>query len=354
MLMSPRLPHRLAVARPALGQGLASLLAFLGVFCWASAASAQLVEYYHTDSVGNVRAITDEQKHVIERHDYLPFGEECTTGPCASNPGLGAGQARKFTGKERDTETGQDYFGARYYGSTLGRFTSVDPIYTWRENLVDPQRWNRYGYARNNPLKYTDPDGRAINLVAGAIGAGIGGVAGFVGSAWAQNVRGGPFVWQDAWAASAGGAVSGGLAGLTLGTSLVAEAGLTGIVVVSAGTNAVGGAVTRSLDSSKQTRVVDPKEIAIDLGVGAAGGVVGAKVQGLASSSVPHLEATEAGMREAARRGGAGAFGASHGADGVARAAGTARTTAEVVGTVAGAKTTNVVAPVAREKINQE
>ena len=139
--------------------------------CLASPASAQLVEYYHTDLVGNVRAVTDEQKRVIERHDYLPFGEECTTGPCASNPGLGAGQPRKFTGKERDTESGLDYFGARYYGSTIGRFTTVDPEYTWQENLTDPQLWNRYAYARNDPLRYVDPDGRKIVLAAGSSGA---------------------------------------------------------------------------------------------------------------------------------------------------------------------------------------
>ncbi len=54
------------------------------------------------------------------------------------------------------------YFGARYYGSKIGRFTTTDPVYTWRENLVDPQRWNRYAYARNNPLRYVDPDGKAI------------------------------------------------------------------------------------------------------------------------------------------------------------------------------------------------
>jgi RHS repeat-associated protein len=58
------------------------------------------------------------------------------------------------------------YFGARYYASKIGRFTTVDPFYTWRENLVDPQRWNRYAYGRNNPLRYVDPDGRAIDVVA--------------------------------------------------------------------------------------------------------------------------------------------------------------------------------------------
>ncbi len=87
----------------------------------------------------------------------LPFGEECLTPPCTPLQGT---NTRKFTGKERDQETGLDYFGARYYGSKIGRFTTVDPVYTWRENLVDPQRWNRYAYARNNPLRYVDPDGR--------------------------------------------------------------------------------------------------------------------------------------------------------------------------------------------------
>jgi RHS repeat-associated protein len=122
----------------------------------------EVIKYYHLDAIGSVRVVTNAAGAVVERHDYLPFGEECLTGPCASNPGVGAGQPRKFTGKERDAETGLDYFGARYYGSKIGRFTTVDPVYTWRENLVDPQRWNRYAYGRNNPFRYVDPDGKVI------------------------------------------------------------------------------------------------------------------------------------------------------------------------------------------------
>jgi len=141
--------------------GLLSAL-LLGGSAWAS----DVVEYVVTDALGNIRVIEDEQGNVIERHDYLAFGEECTTGPCAANPGVGAGQPRKFTGKERDQETGLDYFGARYYSPPIARFTTVDPVYTWRENLTDPQRWNRYAYARNNPLKYVDPDGKVIWWVA--------------------------------------------------------------------------------------------------------------------------------------------------------------------------------------------
>jgi RHS repeat-associated protein len=62
------------------------------------------------------------------------------------------------TGKERDTESGNDYFGARYFGSSMGRFLSPDAF--WKDSHVaDPQSWNEYVYARNNPLRYTDPTG---------------------------------------------------------------------------------------------------------------------------------------------------------------------------------------------------
>ncbi len=143
-----------------------SVLITFGLALLGHAAAAQVVEYYHLDAVGNVRVATDSSGNVMEQHDYLPFGEECTTGPCASNPGVAGGQTRKFTGKERDQETGYDYFGARYYGSKTGRFTAIDPVYTWKENLEDPQRWNRYAYGRNNPLRYIDPDGRDVRYAS--------------------------------------------------------------------------------------------------------------------------------------------------------------------------------------------
>ena len=63
-----------------------------------------------------------------------------------------------LTSKERDIETGLDYFEARYYGSTQGRFTSTDPLMaSGRTNK--PQSWNRYAYVLNNPLILIDPDG---------------------------------------------------------------------------------------------------------------------------------------------------------------------------------------------------
>jgi RHS repeat-associated protein len=70
------------------------------------------------------------------------------------------GDPRRFTGKERDAETELHYFGARYYRSVWGRFTSVDPVMNREAALRDPQRWNRYSYVLNNPLALADPDGR--------------------------------------------------------------------------------------------------------------------------------------------------------------------------------------------------
>jgi RHS repeat-associated protein len=76
------------------------------------------------------------------------------------------GVRQQFGGYERDSETGLDFAEARYYGSTMGRFTSVDPIFTTLERLIDPQRLNLYAYTRNNPLKFTDPEGMDLLIDA--------------------------------------------------------------------------------------------------------------------------------------------------------------------------------------------
>lgn len=70
----------------------------------------------------------------------------------------------RSTGKERDAETALDYFGARYFSGAQGRFTSPDPVPFQSEMVSDPQRWNLFSYARNNPTKYVDPTGEAIEL----------------------------------------------------------------------------------------------------------------------------------------------------------------------------------------------
>ena len=121
--------------------------------------------YYHTDAIGSVRLVTDQAGQVVlPWHDYLPFGQEWP----ASSP-----DRRLFTGEERDQETQFDYFGARYFSAGIGRFTTVDPSLDVEKALVDPQRWARYPYVKNNPLKFIDPDGRDPLLVTGGIGAAV-------------------------------------------------------------------------------------------------------------------------------------------------------------------------------------
>ncbi len=70
--------------------------------------------------------------------------------------------AYKFTGKERDSESGLDYFGARYYGSSMGRFQSPDPVIITPERLANPQELNLYAYVANNPLRFIDPTGEVL------------------------------------------------------------------------------------------------------------------------------------------------------------------------------------------------
>lgn len=126
----------------------------------ASARAQDEVVYFHTDAIGSVRVVTDATGAVIARYDYLPFGERWDP---PQNP-----DSRRFAGKELDVETGLDYFGARYYLSPSGRFTTVDPLLDIDSALVNPQLWNRYAYALNNPLSFVDPTGAAIELLGGA------------------------------------------------------------------------------------------------------------------------------------------------------------------------------------------
>ena len=127
--------------------------------------------YMFTDMLGSVRTITDQNKIIIENYDYLPFGRmlnASTNGranlyfpsdPDAPNALLNSKTPQKFTGKERDAETGLDYFGARYYSGAQGRFISADEPFA-DQDTADPQSWNLYSYVGNNPLGFIDEDGR--------------------------------------------------------------------------------------------------------------------------------------------------------------------------------------------------
>ena len=146
------------------------------------------LEFYHADSLGSTRAMTDELGAVIEEQKSLPFGGV-----------LEGDEKYGFTGKELD-ESGLQYFGARYYDSGSGRFLSTDPALQYH---------SPYLYAGNNPLAYRDSDGNfaqfapAIPFLATPVGwVLVGGgliITGFMawqGQQWLEGyttVNPGPF-----------------------------------------------------------------------------------------------------------------------------------------------------------------
>jgi RHS repeat-associated protein len=105
--------------------------------------------YYFADQLGTARAVTDPSGNILDDSDFYPFGGQR---PIISS----SGNTYKFTGYERDSESGLDYASARHYNNTLGRFMSPDPL---SGSPGNPQSWNRYSYVYNNPLNSIDPSG---------------------------------------------------------------------------------------------------------------------------------------------------------------------------------------------------
>jgi RHS repeat-associated protein len=120
--------------------------------------------FAHLDHLGSTRLLTAMDQSIYDNMDYLPFGEQIAGD---------TGTSHKFTGKERDPESGLDNFGARFDSSALGRFMSPDPVSAIDFQQIDdrsarrkfatmisnPQSWDMYTYALNNPLRFVDSDG---------------------------------------------------------------------------------------------------------------------------------------------------------------------------------------------------
>ena len=152
---------------------------FSQVSITATNTSAVDFEWLVADHLGTPRMVVNKSGTWagVKRHDYLPFGEELYAGVSSrtvEHGYTGDGVRQKFTAKERDNETGLDYFLARYYTSTQGRFIGPDDFTggptelfaevaahnpTFYAELAEPQSLNKYHYALNNPLRFTDPDG---------------------------------------------------------------------------------------------------------------------------------------------------------------------------------------------------
>lgn len=107
--------------------------------------------YYHADHLGSANWITNRNGRPVQYIHYAPYGELV-----ANQFSRDYNERYKFTGKERDAETGYDYFGARYYYSSWGHWLSVDPL-SDKYPTISP-----YAYCMWNPVKYVDPDGKKI------------------------------------------------------------------------------------------------------------------------------------------------------------------------------------------------
>lgn len=117
---------------------------------------AQTVVYYHTDALGTPIAVTDASGNVVERSEYEPYGSLLNR-PLTDGPG--------YTGHVMDAATGLTYMQQRYYDSGIGAMLSVDPVTAYEQPVTN---FCRYCYARNNPYRFTDPDGRDPDLAYGA------------------------------------------------------------------------------------------------------------------------------------------------------------------------------------------
>jgi RHS repeat-associated protein len=145
---------------------------------YGSAPPVSGTQYLFTDHLGSTRILANSSGAFTRCYDFAPFGEPlASTGSRAScyndvplPSGTPGALSLQFTSKERDSETGLDFFGARYMSSAQGRFTSPDrPLAD--QNPFDPQSWNLYTYGRNNPLINTDPTGRTCVTLTNADGS---------------------------------------------------------------------------------------------------------------------------------------------------------------------------------------
>ena len=231
--------------------------------------------YAHTDHLNSVSVTTDENGNVKSVKDFYPYGaERISTGDALD---------RTFLSRYADNELDLSYLTARYYSGDRGQFISQDPIHLAIGNpaqlraisglsqnyfLQDPQLLNSYAYARGNPLRYSDPDGKCVGpLVAVCIAGGVGAIGGVAFQGFNDYLTGefGERTWKENLEAYSVAAVSGAtvgagvagaailapIAGLGAGATAIAVGGTAG--TLAAGTTYVGNRIlgqptdTRSL-----------------------------------------------------------------------------------------------------------
>ncbi len=145
----------------------------------AGAQNHEEVIHYHNDALGSPVLATDANGDLLWEEAYAPYGSrlthesrevDCSPGDCFQVETTWD-EKQWFTGKYEETRLGLQYFGARWYDPQVGRFLSVDPVPFDIGNIYS---FNAYAYGNNNPYKYVDPDGRAVETPWDAFNVAIG------------------------------------------------------------------------------------------------------------------------------------------------------------------------------------
>ncbi len=220
--------------------------------------------FYHPDHIGSTNYVTDLNGKLFEHIEYFPFGESWVE--------ENTNQQRTpylFSAKELDEETGLYYFGARYYDPRTSVWQSADPaLAAYLDDgapalgIRVPQNLALYSYTWNNPVIHRDPDGRVINLVAGLVGAAVGAVVGPAIYAGVSLYKHEPITGRGLAGAAVGGAVTGGVAGLSLGASLIIEAGAAGAGAV------YGGVANRAIVTGDVAETFNAEAMQQDFALG--------------------------------------------------------------------------------------
>ena len=210
---------------------------------------------FHGDLLQSVLGVSDHNGAILENTRYAPFGAARTPPSTGTSP-----NPLRYTGRERDPDTGLYYYRARYYDPALGRFLSEDPL---RFDSGDP---NFYAYVGNNPLNGSDPTGNRVRAAA-IVGGGIG----LLFQAGSDLVRGELSSSSEYAGAFAGGVVGG----------LLASTRRCGPACVGAAAGAASSITTQAIDGgsadSVEAQVAILGNTAFDSAFGAVtGGVTGA------------------------------------------------------------------------------
>jgi RHS repeat-associated protein len=246
---------------------------FAGSTRVASIRSDSMNQFYHPNHLGSASVVTSSSGDWGERIEYYPFGSYRLDEKNPNLPGFPDANYT-FTGQEDDDDLGLYNFGARLYDPVIARFISPDSLVQAPE---DPQTLNRYSYARNNPLIYSDPSGNffLVDDLAALIGSML--VAKLIVSAAAGAALGAGIA-----AATGGdigkGALTGAISGVIflgageiipgIQTALGATKGVAE-VAVKTGVHMAAGAVSGAINSAIT---------GTDIGLGVVSGAIGAGI----------------------------------------------------------------------------